>query len=171
MKATFIILFVCCWASNLAVFGQKTIKRNLRDKETLEIAYIVDQIKANKSADSLTVWKSSSEYKKGEHEYVVPFEYRSRLAFFEIRRNPEGAFLKAIFYDRSSLHKVIYPDDAPISREAPTSHEVDGRTRFGVWMSKDRLSIYFGMINPDKVIIWVFTSEASVYAVQHKISE
>lgn len=153
MKATTLILFIFCCASKASVFSQTSVEKNMRDKEALEIAYITDCIKANRKVDSLIEWELSSKI-----ENSISYKYkRDRLAFFKLHKDTRGVFLHAIDYYHRSFEKIISLDDTL------TKYEVYSQTRFRVWMSKDKLSIYFCMINSDSTMIWVLTNGNTVY--------
>lgn len=153
MKATFLILFILCYVSKLPVFSQTGSQKSIRYKEKLEIAYIIDCIKANYSADSLIEWEFSS-----KDENIISYKYkRDRLVFFTLHKNLEGVFLQSIDYYHRSFQKTIFLNNTQ------TDYEINNQTRFRVWMSKDKLSVYFCMINLDNVMIWVLTNGNSVY--------
>ncbi len=164
MKASTLILFVFCCASKSYVFSQTLSEKNMRDKEAIEIAYITDCIEANRSVDSLIEWKvanngevESIHRSNGIVENGFSFKYKGRLAFFIIGKNTNGIYLNEIDYCRNSFQKTIFLD------ETLTEYEVNSQTRFRVWMSKDFLSVYFCMINPDNTKIWVLTNGNTVY--------
>lgn len=170
MKALKLILFVFYFILKSCVFSQSLSERNIREKETIEIAYIIDCIEANRSVDSLIEWKATNN--NGEVETIYrsngivengfSFKYKGRWAFFIIGKNTNGIFLKEIDYCRNSFQKTIFLD------ETLTEYEVNSQTRFRVWMSKDKLSVYFCMKNPDNTKIWVLSNGNTVYtSTQH----
>lgn len=165
MKASTLILLVFCCALKSCVSSQTLSEKNMRNKEAIEIAYITDCIKANRSVDSLIEWKATNN--NGEVESIYrsngivengfSFKYKGRWAFFFIGKNTNGIFLKEIDYCRNSFQKTIFLN------ETLTEYEVNSQTRFRVWMSKDKLSVYFCMINSDNTKIWVLTNGNTVY--------
>jgi hypothetical protein len=153
MKVIFLILFITCCASKLSVFGQIMIEKNMCNKEALEIAYISDCIKTNRRVDSLIEWKLSS-----KQENLISYKYkRDRLVFFELHKDTKGEFLKSIDYYHRSFQKMIFINDRL------AEYEINNQTQFRVWMSKDKLSVYFCMINPDNLKMWVLTNGNTVY--------
>lgn len=166
MKAGPLILFVFCSALNLLVFGQASLEDNQREKEAKEIAYITDCLKMNRKADGLIEWGqelasnsvtcNSSDSNKSERRCIT-FEKKSRLAFFLFAENEAGQFLQEISYQRSSYQITIFENDTP------SGYGITDETRFGVWMSEDKLSIYFFMINPDDTFVWVLSNGTTVY--------
>jgi hypothetical protein len=152
MKTTALILFIVCCASKLSVVGQALFENEMRDKEAMEIAYITDCINMNRRVDSLIEWKLS-----GEDENFMVFKYRSSLAFFEIQKDTKDEYLQSITYYKNSFQKMIFVN------EPPCEYEITGQTRFRVWMSKDKRSVYFCMINPDSLTMWVLTNGNTVY--------
>ncbi|MFD2034513.1 hypothetical protein ACFSKL_06920 [Belliella marina] len=161
MKALSLILFMFCFISKHAGFGQTQFQCDLRAKESLEMAYIVESIKVNQSVDSLIEWRFSSEY-----ENNILYKYkRGRYAFFKLQKNSKGKFLQSIVYQRQSFQKIIFLDDTL------TKYEINNQTRFKVWMSKDRPSIYFCLVEQDSIKIWVFTKDNSVYTSEHVLVE
>lgn len=155
MKEIAAVLFICLSASKFSVFGQSSFEKNMRDKEKKEIEYLTDCIKANRKVDSLIEWKLSS-----KDEGSISYKYkRDRLAFFELQKNKSDIFLHAIDYYHRSFEKMIFLDEKLIECK------MLDQTRFGVWMSNDKLSIYFCMINQAKVTIWVLSNGDTVYTV------
>lgn len=153
MKATTLILFIFCCTSKSSVFSQTLIEKNMRDKEAKEIAYITDCIKANRRVDSLIEWKLSS-----KNDSLISYKYKGRLAFFTLHKDTRGIFLHKINYFKNSFQKMIFFNNAL------SKYRITNQTRFRVWMSKDNLSIYFCMINPDNTMIWVLTNGNTVYS-------
>lgn len=152
MKVLQIILIIFCCALKSCVFGQTLPQKNIRDKEAIEIAYITECIKANRKIDNLIEWKLSS-----RNDSLILYEYKGRLAFFTLQKDKKGIFLHKINYFKSSFQKMIYINNNLIE------YEITNQTRFKVWMSKDRLSVYFCMMNSDNNVIWVLTNGNSVY--------
>lgn len=154
MKATTLILFIFCCTTKSSVFSQTLIEKNMRDKEAMEIAYITDCIKENRRVDSLIEWKFSSKNESG-----ISYKYkRDRLVFFKLYKDTRGVFLHEIDYYHRSFKKLIFSSDKF------SEYEITSQVQFKVWMSKDKLSIYFCMINPHKSMIWVLTNGKTVYS-------
>ncbi len=171
MKITILILFsfCCCCTSNHFVLAQ-TVKKDRHDKESMEIAYIIDCIKNNRKVDSLIEWKVDG---NGEIHSIFSsngivksgfsYKYKGRLAFFVLDKNTRGLFLHKINYFKNSFNKVIFFADTL------SEYEITNQTRLRVWMSHDKLSIYFCVINPDEIMIWVLTNGNTVYTMNIKI--
>lgn len=158
MKNIILTLLILCCASSCSVFVQKLSEKDMLYKESNEIAYIIDCVKANKEVENLIEWEFSSQYDNN-----LSYKHkRSWLVFFELYESPKGVFLKTIDYYHLSFEKIIFSDDTL------SKYEVNSLTRFRVWMSKDRLSIYFCMINPDSIMIWVLTNGDTVYTSESR---
>lgn len=164
MKVTTLILFIFCCALKSCVVSQPLSEKDRRDKEAVEIAYIRDCIKENRRVDSLIEWKVNNNGEvqsifssNGMVENGLSFKYKGRLVFFIIDKNTNGIFLKKINYFRNSFQKMIFLDDTL------TKYEITSQTQFKVWMSKYRLSVYFCMINPNNIKIWVLTNGNTIY--------
>lgn len=128
----------------------------MHEKEAAEIAYITNCIKGNRKIDSLIAWELSGTYVN--YENSISYKYkRNQRAFFELHKDSKGEFLRSINYFYRNFQKVIFLDDT-IGK-----HEITSETRFGVWMSKERPSTYFCLINPDNIKIWVLTQGDTVY--------
>ena len=153
MKVTSLIVFIFCCASNTRVLGQTLVEKKLRDKEGKEIAYIIDRIKVNRKVDSLIEWKL---YGRNGDEFSYRYK-RDKLAFFKQHKDTGGIFLQSINYYHRSLKRVIFYNDKL------DLYEITDQARFRVWMSNDRLSIYFCVINSDKVMIWLLSNGNTVY--------
>jgi len=154
MKTSTLLLFVFCCTLKSCFFNQTLSEKNMRDKETIEIEHITDCLEANRSVDNLLEWQLSS-----KNDSLFIFKYKARLAFFTLHKDTKGIFLHEISYFKNSFQKIIFFDDTL------TKYEVNCQTRFRVWMSKDSLSIYFCMINPDNTKIWVLTNGNTVYTL------
>lgn len=152
MKVTTLVLFVFCCVSKSCVFGQTLSEQDLHDRETLEIANIIECVKENKRCDNLIEWELSS-----KNDSLISFSYKDRLAFFKLHKDSKGLFLQAIDYYHNSFEKMIFSDNTP------SKYEITDQTQFSVWMSKDRLSSHFCMINPEKPMVWVLTNGDIVY--------
>lgn len=142
----FCLLLSCCTHRlPLTEFGR-------RDKEKIEIAYIRDCVKSNKSVDSLIEWELTSRDDK-----MISFKYKSYLAYFIINVDKEEIFLKEIDYYHNSFNKNIFTSDSQ------KRYEVASNTTYKVWMSIDSLSKYFCIIHQGNIMIWVLTNGNWVY--------
>lgn len=171
MKITILILFsfCCCCTSKHFVLAQ-TVEKDRHDKESMEIAYITNCIRENKKVDSLIEWKVKSNGEihtilssNGKIKSGYSFEYKGNLVYFTIEKNTSNIYLKEINYFKNSFHKMIFFTDTL------SEYEITNQTRLRVWMSHDKLSIYFCVINPDEIIIWVLTNGNTVYTMNIKI--
>lgn len=152
MKTKLQILFIICCTSKLSVFGQALYENKMCNNEEVEIAYILDCLKTNRRVDSLIEWNFSSEY-----ENFIIYKHKNRLAFFKIQKDTNGEFLHSITYYKNSFQKIVFLNDKL------GEYEITRQARFRVWMSKDKTSVYFSMINPDNLTIWVLTNGNIVY--------
>lgn len=152
MKVTTLVLFVFCCVSKSCVFGQTLSEKDLYDREAVEIANIIECVKENRKLDSLIEWELSS-----KNDSLISFGYGDRLVFFKLHKDTKGVFLQAIDYYHNSFEKMIFSDNTL------SKHEITDQTQFRVWMSKDRLSIYFCLINPNKPMVWVLTNGVTIY--------
>lgn len=161
-------LFILCFMSQTTGFCQVLPQNNRNDKEAKEMAYLVWCIKGDKNIDSLIEWKLPS-FKDESYEQwtkrnkwsdsVIDYSYKKyawRVHFF-LKEDTSGLFLKLIDYWHMTDERIIF------SADSLNRFKVTAQTRFGAWMSKDRLSCYFCMITPDYVMIWVLSGGNIVY--------
>lgn len=170
---TVAIFFIVCFSPKPIVFGQTLFEeKNLYDKEANEIAYLFDCIKLNKKADRLIEWKVKHDGKTVNINIGnlavkrgVSCEYKSRLVFFIFDKRTSGMFLDEISYYKNSFQKTIFDNDKL------DQYKITDQTQFRVWMPKDRRSIYFCMINSDKIFIWVLSNGSTVYTSHSSLNK
>lgn len=149
------VLLLIYGCNSYDVFQQASPETNRRDREATEIAYITECVKTKRSVDNLIEWK-----RYGKNETPHSYEYKSSLVFFNEFEDTRNAVLKSIEYYHNSFQKMIFTNETePLSK-----YEITEQTQFKVWMSKDKLSIYFCMINSDSIMIWVLTNGNWVYS-------
>ena len=154
MKATILTIAFC--SAIFLVFGQKFFKTKSLTEEALEIAYLSNCLKEHKKVDSLLEWEL---YNKSA--YAISYKYsRDRSVFFQFEENSKGVFLKEVVYYHRSFQKVI------LRNEKSTDYQISSPNQFKVWMSRDKLSIYFCMVSPDSLIISVLSNGNNVYSRQ-----
>jgi len=153
MKTIALILFIICTISKLPSFSQALFEKESKQvKEAAEIDYIVVCLKGNKSLDSLIEWEFSS-----KNDSLIVFKLkRGRIAFFVLHEDSGALFLKAIDYYHNSFEKLIF------SSKTLREYEITNKTKFRVLMSIDKLRIYFCIINPDNIAIWVLSNGSNV---------
>ena len=144
------VVFLCCVTVSICGFSQ-----NMRDKESKEIAYLIDGVKGNKKLDGLIEWKKSSKDDK-----MISFAFKDLLVFFTFYNESNKEYLQSIDYYHKSFQKMIFID------QGSGEYIINDQTRFGVWMSKDKVSTYFCVISPEKLLIWVLSNGNEVYLVE-----
>ena len=140
-------------SSGLSVSGNTKLIENISNKEAKELAYIIDCFNTKKNLDSLIEWKLTK-----MNDKTILIEKKGQLAFFTFYQDKELVFLHEINYYKGSFQKMIFIDEDSLKE-----YKITNQTQFRVLMSKDKLSIYFCVINPDKLFIWVLSNGNWVY--------
>lgn len=154
MKEILFIMIMFFHTSGLGVFCQTSNRIDIPSKEKLEMAYIVNCLIANKDVDSLIHWTLSSKYQN-----TISYKFKAgRLAFFTLAKDSTGVILQSIEYYHHSFQKIIFKDDAE------TNYVIGSNTRFDVWMSRDKLRVYFCIIDEEYIQIWVLKSGNSIFS-------
>lgn len=150
-----LLLFMFSCTPPVNVLKLDSPETNRRDIEAREMAYLIECIKSGRTVDSLKEWKI---YGKDTDTPPFSFNYKEQLAFFTPSKNSSNQVLESVTYCRKSLQRTMF------SNENSNDYKITKETKFKVWMSKDRLSIYFCMINPDKIDIWILTNGNWIYS-------
>lgn len=147
------------------LFGDPYIEKDRYAKESTEISYLTNCIKLNRKTDSLIEFKSEE---KGEIESIFfsngktmpgySFEYKDMNVYFTLDTNKKVVYLKEINYFKNSFNKIIFLSDSV------NNYEITNNSKFKVFMSLDKRSIYFCLINSEKLIVWVLSNGNKVYS-------
>ena len=147
-----------CTSNN--ILNQEFPETNRREKEGKEIEYLIDCIKVGRKPQNLIKF-NLFDYR----ENAISFNYKkwSWVADFIISGDSTKPFLQSIEHKHERFHKTIFRN------ESKSEFQIDEKTQFQVWMSKDRHSIYYFMIQKNEIFIWILTNGNWVYSRTSKL--
>jgi hypothetical protein len=153
MKTIKVITLLIILVSVFSVFGKLQLNKNTSNKEAIELAYIIDCFRTGEKMDSLIEWKLTR-----MNDESISFNKKGRLAFFTFYKDSEEKYLYEINYCKGSFQKMIYIDEATLNQ-----YKITCKTKYKVLMSKDKLRIYFCLLNQNKLSIWVLSDGDRVF--------